>query len=134
MTYDLDRFVRAQDMLVPGGLSAFDQAMAELHAGRKRTHWMWFVFPQAAGLSTSFMGRRYAIHSLGEAVAYLSHRVLGPRLVVAYSALQHEDADAILGVLDATKFRSSLDLFSRAAAAVSYTPYMATTQSSEGSE
>ena len=77
--HGLDRFVAAQER-------SFDAALAELRRGRKRTHWMWYVFPQVAGLGASEMSRRYAIHSAAEARAYLEHPVLGPRLVECFEA------------------------------------------------
>ncbi len=110
---DLQRFVDAQDA---GG--TYERALAELRAGRKTSHWMWFVFPQIAGLGQSEMSRRYAIGSLEEARAYLEHPVLGPRLMeCAEALLTHEgtSAEAILGGIDAVKLRSSMTLFSRAA-------------------
>ena len=110
--FDLDRFVRAQ-------ASSFDTALAELRAGRKRSHWMWFVFPQIAGLGHSDMARRYAIGSLVEARAYLAHPLLGPRLhdcLAALGALPPTSAEAVFGGIDAVKLRSSLTLFARAAA------------------
>ncbi|HEV2791043.1 MAG TPA: DUF1810 domain-containing protein [Solirubrobacterales bacterium] len=113
MDHDLQRFVDAQDS---GG--TYDRALAELRAGRKTSHWMWFVFPQLTGLGRSEMSRRYAIASLDEAQAYLEHPVLGPRLVECCKALlTHEgkSADEILGTIDATKLRSSTTLFARAA-------------------
>jgi uncharacterized protein (DUF1810 family) len=108
----LQRFVEAQDA---GG--AYERALAELRAGRKTSHWMWFVFPQIAGLGQSEMSRRYAIASLDEARAYLEHPVLGPRLVeCAHALMTHDDKSAqeILGEIDATKLRSSMTLFARA--------------------
>ncbi len=110
---DLERFVAAQDA---GG--TYDRALAELRAGRKTSHWMWFVFPQIAGLGRSGMAQRYAIASLGEARAYLAHPVLGPRLrECAAALLAHHGASAerILGGIDAMKLRSSMTLFARAA-------------------
>jgi uncharacterized protein (DUF1810 family) len=110
---DLERFVAAQDA---GG--TYDQALAELRAGRKTSHWMWFVFPQIAGLGRSGMAQRYAIASLDEARAYLAHPVLGPRLRESAAALlDHSgtNAEAILGAIDAMKLRSSMTLFARAA-------------------
>ena len=109
---DLDRFVSAQDA---GG--TYDSAVRELRAGRKQTHWMWFVFPQIAGLGLSSTSRRYAIASLAEARAYLAHPLLGRRLVecadiVATSPA--ESAEAIFGPVDAMKLRSSMTLFRRA--------------------
>jgi uncharacterized protein (DUF1810 family) len=109
--HDLERFVAAQD----GG--AYERALAELRAGRKVTHWMWFVFPQLAGLGRSEMAQRYAIASLEEARAFLSHPVLGSRLREAASALlevQGSSATDILGEIDAAKLRSSMTLFARA--------------------
>jgi uncharacterized protein (DUF1810 family) len=108
---DLDRFVTAQD-------GVHDTALAELRAGRKRSHWMWFVFPQIAGLGTSPTARRYAISGLGEARAYLAHPVLGPRLAEACRALlavEGRSAEQILGHPDDLKLRSSMTLFARAA-------------------
>jgi uncharacterized protein (DUF1810 family) len=110
--FDLDRFQRAQD---EGG--TYEHALAELRSGRKRSHWMWFVFPQIAGLGHSATSRRYAISSLEEAAAYLRHPVLGPRLVQAARALAEldgHDAETVLGPIDAVKLRSSMTLFARA--------------------
>ncbi|MGN6276354.1 MAG: GNAT family N-acetyltransferase [Solirubrobacterales bacterium] len=109
----LQRFVEVQD---EG--STYERALAELRAGRKKSHWMWFVFPQIAGLGQSEMSRRYAISSLDEARAYLDHPVLGPRLVeCAQALLQHKarSAEEIMGGIDAVKLRSSMTLFARAA-------------------
>jgi uncharacterized protein (DUF1810 family) len=109
--HGLDRFVSAQD----GGV--YERALAELRAGRKSSHWMWFVFPQLAGLGHSRMARHYAIGSLDEARAYLSHPVLGPRLVECARALlgvTDRSAEQILGGIDAMKLRSSMTLFARA--------------------
>jgi uncharacterized protein (DUF1810 family) len=112
--YNLQRFVDAQDA---GGTYA--AALNELRAGRKTSHWMWFVFPQIAGLGRSPMARTYAISSLDEAEAYLDHRVLGPRLLEAAGTLADLDTDRaateILGDIDAVKLRSSMTLFARAA-------------------
>lgn len=110
--FDLERFVQAQDL---GG--TFDQALVELHRGRKTSHWIWFVFPQIAGLGSSPTARRYAISGLDEATAYVQHPVLGPRLVDAAQAMLATDArraEAILGAIDAIKLRSSMTLFRRA--------------------
>lgn len=107
--HDLQRFVTAQDS---GG--TYERALAELRAGRKTSHWMWFVFPQRAGLGQSEMSRRYAIGSPEEARAYLDHPILGPRLVESAEALlTHEGKSAreILGEIDAVKLRSSMTLF-----------------------
>jgi uncharacterized protein (DUF1810 family) len=108
---DLERFVTAQE-------GVHGAALAELRAGRKRTHWMWFVFPQIAGLGSSPTARQYAISSLDEARAYLAHPVLGPRLREAAEALlgvEGRTASAILGYPDDLKLRSSMTLFARAA-------------------
>ena len=110
---DLERFVQAQDQ---GG--TYDRALAELRAGRKTSHWMWFVFPQIAGLGRSAMAQRYAIESLDEARAYFEHPVLGPRLRESAAALTAHigsSAEDILGAVDAMKLRSSMTLFSLAA-------------------
>jgi len=109
---DLERFVRAQD---DGG--THHRALAELRAGRKTSHWMWFVFPQVAGLGRSATAREYAVPGLAEAVAYLAHDVLGPRLRECCTALVDLDAssaDDVLGPVDAMKLRSSMTLFARA--------------------
>jgi uncharacterized protein (DUF1810 family) len=107
----LDRFVSAQAVVYP-------DALAELDQGRKRTHWMWFVFPQIAGLGLSPTARRYAITSLDEARAYLAHPVLGPRLeesARAVLAIGGKSAEDIFGYPDDLKLRSSMTLFARAA-------------------
>ena len=109
---DLTRFVQAQD---EGGTYA--RALAELRRGRKTSHWMWFVFPQIAGLGRSSMAQRYAIASLDEARAYLAHPVLGPRLLECASAMADatsSSAETILGDIDAQKLRSCMTLFRRA--------------------
>jgi uncharacterized protein (DUF1810 family) len=111
--HDLQRFVNAQD---EGGTYA--RALAELRAGRKVSHWMWFVFPQLAGLGSSAMAQRYAIGSLPEARAYLEHPLLGQRLRECARALlgiEGRSAEQIMGAIDAVKLRSSMTLFSRAA-------------------
>ncbi|VXB40108.1 conserved hypothetical protein [Arthrobacter sp. 9AX] len=111
--YDLERFVSAQDN---GG--TYEQALAELQVGSKSGHWMWFVFPQLAGLGQSATSRRYAISSLEEARDYLEHPVLGPRLLECAQVLtNHPDrsAEDIFGGIDARKLRSSMTLFLRAA-------------------
>jgi len=112
--HDLGRYVEAQDA---GG--TYDRALAELRAGAKRTHWMWFIFPQLAGLGSSLMAQKYAIASLDEARAYLAHPLLGPRLracVAAMNAVEDKTAREILGSPDDMKFRSSLTLFAHATA------------------
>jgi uncharacterized protein (DUF1810 family) len=109
--YDLQRFVDAQ-------AHTYDQALAELRAGEKRTHWMWFVFPQVAGLGRSGMAQRFAISGLPEARAYLSHPVLGRRLVEcarALTDLDTADPERVFGPVDAQKLRSSMTLFAHAA-------------------
>ena len=109
--FDLDRFVQAQ-------ADSYACALAELRAGRKRSHWMWFVFPQIAGLGGSPTAIRYAIGSLAEARAYLDHPVLGTRLSECCEILLGLDgrtAEEIFGYPDVLKLRSSLTLFARAA-------------------
>ena len=107
---DLERFVEAQE-----GVHA--RALAEIRAGRKATHWMWFVFPQIEGLGSSPMAVRYAIGSLDEARAYLAHPVLGPRLkecAEAALAVEGRTAHDVFGTPDDLKLRSSATLFERA--------------------
>lgn len=109
----LQRFVLAQD-----GDATYARALAELRAGRKQSHWMWFVFPQIAGLGRSEMSRRYAIQTQAEAKAYVEHPVLGARLrecAQAVLAAGAADAQSIFGPIDATKLRSSMTLFMRVA-------------------
>ncbi len=109
--FDLSRFEAAQDPLI-------ERVLGELHAGEKRSHWMWFVFPQLAGLGHSPMARRYAIMSLDEARAYLAHSRLGPRLIKCtglVNAVEGRSVHEIFGSPDDMKFRSSMTLFSRAA-------------------
>ncbi len=106
--FDIERFVRAQD----GG--AYEQALAEIRAGRKRGHWIWFVFPQARGLGRSAMAERYGISSRAELDAYVNHPLLRARLVEisrALLALPESDPVAVLGSIDALKVRSSMTLF-----------------------
>lgn len=110
--FDLERFVAAQD-----SARTYDQAIAQLRRGRKTGHWIWFIFPQIAGLGQSQTSRMYAIASLAEARAYLRHPVLGPRLKESARILAGSDngsAEQILGGLDAQKLRSSMTLFLRA--------------------
>jgi uncharacterized protein (DUF1810 family) len=109
--YDLERFVDAQRR-------NYSQALAELAAGKKRTHWMWYVFPQLLGLGSSPMAERYAIASLDEARAYLAHPVLGPRLrecAATLLALESRTARDVLGSPDDLKLRSSATLFASVA-------------------
>jgi uncharacterized protein (DUF1810 family) len=111
MPPDFTHFVDAQS-------SVYATALAELQRGRKQTHWMWFIFPQIAGLGHSAMSRRYALHGLAEARAYLSHPILGPRLrecCQALLAITGKTVREIMGVPDDLKLRSSLTLFSVAA-------------------
>lgn len=108
--FDLDRFARAQEPVIA-------QVRVELKAGRKSTHWMWFVFPQLAGLGFSQNAQFYGIASLDEARAYLAHAVLGPRLVECtrlVNAVRGRTAHEIFGSPDDMKFRSSMTLFARA--------------------
>ena len=104
----LERFAQAQ-------ASSYTTALAELKAGAKRTHWMWYIFPQIAGLGRSETARFYAIDGLAEAKAYLAHPLLGPRLHECVAAMLgwagKRDAEAILGGIDALKLRSSCTLF-----------------------
>ena len=111
--FGLQRFLDAQDL---DGI--YDQALRELRAGRKHSHWMWFVFPQVKGLGSSPMAQHYAISGLAEARAYLAHPLLGRRLIEcarALTALQGTDAVAVFGPVDAQKLQSSMTLFARAA-------------------
>lgn len=117
--FDLARFVDAQAPVI-------DAVLAELAAGAKRTHWMWFVFPQLAGLGRSATAEFFAIADLSEARAYLTHPVLGPRLldcVALVNALQGRTVRQIFGAPDDLKFRSSMTLFAQAA--VDPTPFHA---------
>jgi len=105
--YQLERFVRAQEPIYP-------QVLAELRAGRKRTHWIWFIFPQIAGLGSSPTSRHFAIQSAAEARACLAHPILGPRLEECVAALlvgQAVSALSVFGQPDTQKFQSSLTLF-----------------------
>lgn len=105
--FDLKRFLRAQDPV-------FRDVVGELARGRKQSHWMWFVFPQVAGLGFSAMSQRYAIGSRAEAAAYLAHPVLGPRLIECTRlvlAVDGRTINALLGAPDDAKFRSSMTLF-----------------------
>jgi uncharacterized protein (DUF1810 family) len=109
--FDLARFVAAQ-------APVYGDVVAELKAGRKASHWMWFIFPQAAGLGTSAMSVRYAIGSRDEARAYLAHPVLGPRLrectALVEKLAEGGTLEGIFGAVDAMKFRSSMTLFAEA--------------------
>lgn len=108
--YDLQRFVDAQDPV-------YTQVCDELRNGRKRSHWMWFVFPQIQGLGSSAMAQRFAISSLAEAEAYLRHPLLGPRLrdsTRLVNLVEERSIEAIFGYPDCLKFRSSISLFARA--------------------
>jgi len=110
--FNLQRFVDAQERVI-------DDVRAELSAGRKRTHWMWFVFPQIAGLGHSGMAQRYAIQSRAEAEAYLAHPVLGARLVELTGIVNRVSGrtiEDIFGYPDDLKFHSSMTLFARTAA------------------
>jgi uncharacterized protein (DUF1810 family) len=108
--YELQRFVDAQ-------AGVYETALAELAAGRKRSHWMWFIFPQLRGLGASAMAERYGISGLEEARAYLDHPLLGPRLracVEAVNRIAARSASEIFGSPDDLKFRSSMTLFAAA--------------------
>ena len=106
----LERFVSAQ-------ADTYDRALAEVRRGRKASHWMWYVFPQIAGLGRSDMAQRYAIRDAAEARAYLAHPLLGPRLIeiVDAAVAAPGGAEAIFGGIDAVKLRSSLTLFAAVA-------------------
>lgn len=111
MSYDLERFVRAQ-------AKSYEQALSEVRAGRKCSHWMWYIFPQIAGLGMSSTAQYYAIQDLTEAEEYLAHPILGPRLREISGALltlDTDDAYAVFGWPDELKLRSSMTLFSCAA-------------------
>lgn len=110
--YDLKRFVEAQNPV-------YQQVCEELRGGRKRSHWMWFVFPQIEGLGRSFMAQRYAIGSLAEARAYLEHPLLGERLRACTQMVNNIEGRSVMqifGTPDDLKFHSSMTLFSQAAA------------------
>lgn len=114
-TTDLDRFISAQ-------ADCYEAVRAELLAGRKTTHWMWFIFPQLDGLGQSVMARRYAIRSRQEAIDYLTHPVLGARLLECTGlmlAVKSKSAFEILGTPDDLKFRSCMTLFAEVAGAES---------------
>lgn len=109
--YDLQRFVDAQNPV-------YEAVRRELHDGRKRTHWMWFIFPQIRGLGASQLARRFAISSLAEAIAYLEHPILGARLAACtklVNLVEGRPIEQIFDHPDDLKFRSSMTLFSRAA-------------------
>ena len=106
-TYNLDRFLIAQEV-------TFEQALREMKAGRKMSHWMWFIFPQPKGLGTSYNSTFYGISGREEAEAYLAHPILGPRLVeIAKVLLTHADKpiEQILGHTDSLKLKSCMELF-----------------------
>ena len=107
----LDRFVEAQQ-------GVYEQALGELLAGDKRSHWMWFIFPQIIGLSISGIGKFYSLRSLDEAKSYLVHPILGARLAECTDAMLgwagKREAEAVLGEIDALKFTSSMTLFEAA--------------------
>jgi len=108
--FSLSRFLEAQD-------ATYQQALDELRAGHKRSHWSWYIFPQVAGLGSSRMSVVYAITSLEEATAYIAHPVLGFRLRECVAAMNRHagtSAEEILGAVDAQKFRSCLTLFAQA--------------------
>jgi uncharacterized protein (DUF1810 family) len=111
--FDLARFVDAQ-------APVYRQVVAELSRGRKQSHWMWFIFPQLAGLGSSAMAQRFAIASRAEAIAYLKHDILGPRLLECtrlVNAVEGKTIREILGSPDDLKFRSSMTLFAAASSA-----------------
>ncbi|MGC1185572.1 MAG: DUF1810 domain-containing protein [Candidatus Dormiibacterota bacterium] len=111
--FDLGRFVAAQE-----AAGTYQRALSELRLGRKTGHWMWFVLPQVGGLGKSAISSHFAVSSLAEAVAYVDHPLLGPRLVECAEILARmrgRSADEIFGLVDAMKLRSSMTLFLRAA-------------------
>jgi uncharacterized protein (DUF1810 family) len=111
--FDLSRFVEAQ-------VGDYARALAEIRSGRKRSHWMWYVFPQFDGLGSSPMSQRYAIKSIAEAESYLRHPILGPRLIEcaeAAAAIEGKSAPDVFGSPDDMKLRSCATLFSRASPA-----------------
>src|SRR5215475_2043143 len=106
-SFDLERFIQAQNPV-------YSRVLTELSAGRKQSHWMWYIFPQVAGLGFSAMSQRYAVGSRAEAEAYLAHPVLGQRLLECTGlvlAVKDRSINAILGAPDDVKFRSSMTLF-----------------------
>ncbi|OWW19067.1 DUF1810 domain-containing protein [Noviherbaspirillum denitrificans] len=108
--YDLERFLDAQEPV-------YDEVLAELRAGRKRSHWMWFIFPQIQGLGHSATAQQYAITSLDEAEAYLAHPILGTRLRECsrlVASITDKSVEEIFGYPDDMKFRSSMTLFAQA--------------------
>jgi uncharacterized protein (DUF1810 family) len=110
--FNLQRFVDAQRPVI-------DRVLAELRTGQKRSHWMWYIFPQISGLGSSPMAQKFAISSLAEASAYLAHPVLGPRLrecTELVNAIEGRAIEEIFGYPDHLKFHSSMTLFARAAA------------------
>ena len=113
LPFDADRFLRAQD-----DAGTYVQALTELRRGRKVSHWMWFVFPQLAGLGRSSTARHYALASADQARAYLAHPVLGSRLrecATVVAGLEGVTAEEVFGGIDAVKLRSSMTLFARVA-------------------
>ena len=107
--YNLERFITAQE-------HTYQVALSEMKSGRKQSHWMWFIFPQIAGLGFSATAQRYAIRDMGEATAYLTHDVLGQRLIEiakALMALPENNPTAIMGYPDDMKLRSSMTLFAQ---------------------
>jgi uncharacterized protein (DUF1810 family) len=108
--YNLQRFVDAQNPV-------YDKVCSELRGGRKKSHWMWFIFPQVEGLGSSELARKFAISSLAEAAAYLAHRVLGSRLTECtrlVNLVEGRPIEQIFGYPDDLKFRSSMTLFAHA--------------------
>ena len=113
MSYDLNRFITAQER-------SYDAALSEIKSGRKRTHWMWYIFPQIEGLGRSSTAQYYAISDLQEAKEYYAHPVLGPRLVEISEALLKLDGDnatTVMGYPDDLKLKSSMTLFAIASGA-----------------
>ena len=129
--YNLQRFVDAQ-------LGTFDTALSEMRAGRKESHWMWFIFPQLRGLGRSSTAQHYGIGSLNEAQAYLEHPMLGPRLLQCAEALlpwaEKRSAEQIFGPIDAMKLRSSFTLFDQVKSGGPFAEGLAAFYGGEGDE
>jgi len=110
----LDRFISAQNASFLGDLSMYSNAVSEIKAGKKTSHWMWYIFPQIDGLGKSLQSQKYCIKNSEEAIAYLQHKLLGQRLIditQIFLSLEEKSATEILGRTDAMKMRSSMTLF-----------------------
>lgn len=110
----LDRFITAQNSKFLGNLSMYSKALSEITSGKKRSHWMWYIFPQIDGLGLSELSKKYSIKNSEEAISYLQHELLGKRLIDitrAFLSIEEKSATEILGRTDALKMRSSMTLF-----------------------